>query len=180
MIYEIRRGALGKSTIFRLEDGVLIEDGPRRTQFALKDLKRAQLTTGADRFAPGEQILILWFRRRRLAISSHGYARFGLRADQSVAFTPFAQALLAEAAEAAPKAAFVLSDRPAAGIYGGVLAILAGGVILVLVATIASGQPALGADLASRLIFVFLLLLCPLPWLSTWRRRTFDPKAPPL
>ena len=180
MIYEVRRGALGKPTIFRLEDGVLSEDGPRKAHFTLKDLRRAQLVNGADRMAPGEQILVLGFRRRRVAISSHSYARFGLRVDQSDTFTPFAQAVLAQAAQAAPKAAFMLSDRPAAGIYGGVLAILAGGVILVLVATVASGQPALGADLSSRLVFGLLLLLCPLPWLSAWRRRSFDPKAPPL
>jgi hypothetical protein len=180
VIYEVRRGPLSKPTTFRLEEGVLEEDGPRKAHFVLKDLKRAQLIDGADRMAPGEQILALWFGRRRVAISSHSYARFGLRTDQSETFTPFVQAVLAQAAVAAPNAAFLLSDRPAAGIYGGVLAILAGGVILVLVATLVSGQPALGADLSSRLVFGLLLMLCPLPWLSGWRRRTFDPKAPPL
>jgi len=175
VIYEVRRGALTRPTTWRLEDDALVEDGLRARRYGLTDLKLARLTTGAGRFADGEQVLALTFGRRRIAIGSMSYAGLGRRNDQTGAFTPFIRALLASAAVQAPGARFRTAGNVRLGVYGGVLAILGAGLVLVLFATLAAGQYRLGADLGARLSFALIVLLTPLPWIRSIGGKAFDP-----
>ena len=179
MIYQVRRGALTRASTWRLEDGVLIEEGARSGRYALSSLKRARLAQGADRLAPGARILMLSFGRRRVFIGSSSYAGLTHRIDQTETFAPFVRAVLAQAATAAPKARYALSGDLRLGVYGGVLAILGAGLVLTLAATLAAGQVRLGVDLAARMSFALILMLTPLPWLDRLGRRTFDPRAVP-
>jgi hypothetical protein len=180
LIYQARRGPLGKPTTWRLENGALVIEGPRAARFELSKLRRVALTDGKSRLAPGERVLSLGFQRRRLVISSHGYGRLGMREDNSAAFIPFARAVIEGAAAAAPGAKFQTSETAALGVYGAVLALTAAGLALTLLATFAVGQYALGLDLGARLAFALILLAAPLPWLKGWRGVAFDPAAPPL
>jgi hypothetical protein len=180
LIYEVRRGPIGKATIFRLEDGALTEEGPRSGRYVLASLKAARLARLSGRFTDNERRLTLTFGRRLVAISSHGYRGFGLRADQGAAFDDFARGLLAAGQAAAPGARFRLAGQSGLGLYGGIVALLAVSFLLVLGATLLTGQFALGLDLSVRISFVLILLLTPLPWLRGWREQAFDPLSPPL
>jgi len=179
VIYQVRRGALTRASTWRLEDGVLIEDGARSGRYPLAGLKRARLAQGADRLAPGERILMLSFGRRRIVIGSSSYAGLTHRVDQTETFAPFVRAVLSQAAEAAPKARYTLAGDLRLGIYGGVLAILGAGLVLTLAATLAAGEVPLGVNLAARMSFVLILMLTPLPWLDRLGRKSFDPRAIP-
>jgi hypothetical protein len=176
LIYETRRAPIGKPTVWRLEDGVLTEEGPRAGRYVLADLKSVRLSQAPG----GERRLLLSLGRRKVLVSSHGYRGLGLRADEGAAFDLFARALLANASAAAPTARFRQAGRAGLGLYGGIFLILLAGFILVVAATVMAGQIALGLDIAARIAFVLILMTVPLPWLRGWREQAFDPLAPPL
>lgn len=175
MNYEVRRAPMAPVIRWRLEDGVLIEEARREKRHDLSRLTRVRIGPGAQ--PRGEKVLALNFGRKTVAVTSHSWSGRGWT-DQSEIFEPFVRAVLAEAGRQAPDAKYLRIAGRLDGVYGGVLAILAVGVILAFAATFLTGHVGLGVDMTARMAFALILALIPLPWLNGLGRQTFDPAEP--
>jgi len=179
--YTLRRGPLAPVVTWRLTDDALIEQrgGKPERRLPLADLKSARVAPGANRYVPGERVLRLSFPKTSIAISSHGFEGLALYRDQGAVFGAFVRAVLVQAAAKAPGAQYEVGAARGAGMLAGAAAILAAGVLIVLVAAIVGRQWALGLELSARLGFVLLLMIAVAPWLRRERRHSFDPASPP-
>jgi len=179
--YTLRRGPLAPVVTWRLTDDALIErrGGKPERRLLLADLKSARVVPGANRYVPGERVLRLTFAKASTAISSHGFEGLALYRDQGAVFGAFVRAVLVQAAGMATSAKYEIGAARGAGMLAGAAAILAAGVVIVLIAAIAGRQWALGLELSARLGFVLLLMIAVAPWLRRERSRIFDPASPP-
>jgi hypothetical protein len=179
VIYSQRRTPFEAPAEWRLEDGVLVLSGKAPRAFPLSDLRSARLIPSARRQGLKTVTLRLAFRKGVAAVGSHGFGPKLAYLDQTSAFAPFVRALLLEAQHQAPSARYQVGSERTRGVFFGAGAILAAGLVLVLMAAIAAGELTLGLEMAARLSFVLIVMLAIWPWLSGLNVRRFDPGAPP-
>jgi hypothetical protein len=179
--YTVRRGPFEKAATFRLSDGELIQsiEGKPDKHWTLSQLRRARIAPGTNRYVPDEQVLLLHFHKRIVALGSHSFHSLGDYTDQRPAFAAFAREVCRQAAELAPQAKFQAGAARAAGVFTGAVAILGVGIVLLIVTAVGAGAAGLGIDLGARLIFVLLLMLAAQPWLVGVGPKAFDPRSIP-
>ncbi len=172
---------LGEDAEFSLDDAVLTRRGSRsgERRWPLAGLRRAEIGVIARPPGPPLRSLVLVFERGRVVISSQGYAGLGPPRDLTPAFTPFARALLAAAAEAAPDAGFRRARSQAAGALVWAMLLIGFGALATLAAALFGGAFALGLDLGARLVFILLVVASAWPWVAESSRRRFDPRHVP-
>jgi hypothetical protein len=113
------------------------------------------------------------------SFSSHSFQGLAQYADQRASFGAFVRAVCTEGWVSAPRARFEVGTVRGEGLLAGAMAILAGGMLLVLFGAMTAGALSLGAEIAARLAFVLILMLAVSPWLPGGRLRTFDPTEIP-
>ena len=176
MIYAARARPWARLAEWRLEDGTLT--GPGRT-YRIADLRAVRLSRGDGRYAPDALMARLVFRKGAVGLSSLSFRDRLSPTDQTPELAAFLRALLAQAAELAPLARYDTGRALIPGLFLGAVGILAVGVVLVLLATVAAGSYALGVELAARLAFALLRMLALWPWIGELGIRRFDPAAIP-
>lgn len=136
-------------TAWSLEDGDLVERrGPRERRRALADLREIRRVEGGA---------VLSFRHGRVLLPSRSFGE-GLRAeDRSESF----EALLAALPPALPGSPGARFAEPLLWI----IALMAGGTVLLLVFSAMAGFWQMGLAFAARLLFITLLACAALPWL---------------
>lgn len=179
--YTVRRSALEKPLVWSLEDGALVRrrEGARDRRWALSGLRRVTIAKGGNRYAPGRATARLAFRDGVVQIGSHGFHGLGRFDDQSAAFSAFIRQVCAEGVTAAPAARFDTGAPTVQGMMLGVGALLAGGVVVLLLSSLMSGVFGLGVEIAARLFFMLCLLVAFMPWIGDARAARFDPRAIP-
>lgn len=162
-------------TIWRLEDGVLIEQrGKRERRVALNTVRRLHLTPARGRLAAGA---ILGLPRGQLGVFS-GQALTLRPTAAPESFAPFVAALAKAVAQASPTARFTVPAMATMGTVIGAALLLGGGAVAIGLFAALAGQLDIGLALASRLAFVAILALALVPWLDRQAGR-FDPLAIP-
>lgn len=177
MIYTVRRLPFGPPTTWRIEDGVLIENGRKARRWPLDTLRSARIERSDPRRGTGARTLRLAFRNRLVSVGSHSFTGPLAIADQTPQFAAFARAVCAQGITHAPQAQFTSGGGMIGGVFASAAAILGVGLILVVMATLTAGAVTLGLEIAARLAFVLILMLAVWPWLSTLNRRAFNPLA---
>ena len=176
-LYVTRPGPFTPPTTWRVEAGALSENriGRPERRWPLSGVRVVRLAPAANRYVPDTAVLRVVFRTRAVSIGSHSFEGLGHYRDQTQAFGGFVRALCAEVAAAAPAARFEAGRDRAAGVFTGAMAILAAGIVFMLLASVAGGLYALGLNLTARLAFVLLLMVAAQPWLAGAGPRRFDP-----
>ena len=179
MKYTVRRTPFGPPTTWRLDGGVLTEQGRKTRHWPLADLRSVRILRTNTRRSADTRVLRLTFGARTVSIGSHSLTGRLTITDQTQVFAAFARAVCEQAAHHAPRARFEAGGARIGGIFAGAVAIFGVGLVLVLAATITAGAFTLGLELATRLAFVLILMLAAWPWIGELDRRSFDPKAVP-
>lgn len=162
-------------TVWTLEAGTLVETrGRTERRFPLSSLTRYRLTVGRD---GRRRTLLVTFGRRRLVIVSQSYVGPGRFEDRLAGFSTLARAVAAVGADLSPRARFGVARLEARAALTWMIGLTAFGAAAALLFSLTSGMVAVGVDLASRMVFVLLLLLAALPWIGAGA--AFDPQDPP-
>lgn len=159
-----------------LEGDALVERSDKRERrWALTDLRLFRLAglPGSPRRA-----VVLQFAPGRCVIPSHSWRGPGRFDDRMTTFSPLVRAIADAAADLAPRARFATAGLELGEAFGWTIGLLGVGVIVLLAASIGAGATSLGVALASRLLFVLILMLAVKPWLGG-RTATLDPRAIP-
>lgn len=151
--HRARLRPLQPETVWALEGDCLVERrGARERRYGLDGLRQVRRVAGGA---------VLLFPRGRVLIPSRSFGE-GLRAeDRSESF----ETLLATLPPALPASRAARFAEP----FLWIVALMAGGVVLLLAFSAMAGFWQLGVALAARLAFVTLLACAALPWLT--RRR---------
>jgi hypothetical protein len=175
--HSARLTPVSPQTVWRLDGGVLRQDsGKARAAYPLSDLTRLTLIPAGPRRAHPSAILV--FGLKRLTIPSASFGSRGIEPHPE-SFSALIRALCRQGAAAAPKARFILAgtaDRRSPFVWGIVLTGL--GALAMLSMSFDPASVGIGLSLASRLVFVGLLLAAVLPWIGPGGR-DFDPRAVP-
>jgi hypothetical protein len=179
--YRLQERPLQAAVEWAVEDGDLVRRAKgREERWPLESLTRFTLLRQRNRLGADLRLLQLRFGRRRAGFGSLGWAGVGRPVDQTQAFSAFVRALAREAATAAPMARFDTGGRSPldAGVwwFSGLLAVAAAAVLAMAVST---RLPAMGIDLAARLMFVLALVAAAAPWLPGRGGHRLDPRALP-
>ena len=176
MIYAARARPWARRVEWRLADETLT--GAGRT-YPLTELRGVRIARGDGRYAPDALMVRLIFRRGAVALSSLSFRDRLSPTDQAPELAAFTRSLLDAAARLAPRARYETGAAMFPGLFVGAGAILAVGVLLVLMATVTAGAYALGVELAARLSFALMLMLAAWPWVGGMGVRRFDPGSIP-
>lgn len=122
--------------------------------------------------------MTLQFAKGRCVIPSHSWKGPGRFDDRMERFSPLVRAIARQSADRAPNARFVTAGLEMGEAFLWTMGLLGIGAAVLLVASISAGAAALGVALASRLVFVLILMLAATPWLKG-RTATFDPRDIP-
>ncbi len=175
MQHGAKLGPLQPLTVWRLEDGVLVEERGRRVRRVdLATVRRLHLTPGGRRLSAGAT---LGLPRGQLGVYSGQAVRFGGRPPPA-SYAPFIAELARRVAAANPAARFTVPAVATQGTVIGAVALLGGGALAIAVFAVAAGQIDIGLALASRMAFVAILALSVMPWLDREAGR-FNPLAIP-
>ncbi|HYE47514.1 MAG TPA: hypothetical protein VEA44_17245 [Caulobacter sp.] len=175
MVHSARLGPLQAPTVWRLEDGTLIEErGTRARRIELATVRRLHLTPAKGRLTAGA---ILGLPRGQLGIYS-GQALSLRPSPAPASYAPFIAALAREVARANPAARFTVPAVATQGTVVGAVALLGGGALAIGGFAAAAGQVDIGLTLGAHMAFVAILALALLPWLDR-QAGQFDPRAIP-
>jgi hypothetical protein len=165
-------------TVWTLEGAELVERrGPREQRFALETLTAFRLAK--PRAGGRRRVLTLVFtRRRKVVLTAQSYVAPGRFEDRLARFSLLARAVAAVASDLAPRARFEMAGVMAAreGLTW-VMGLLAFGAAVMLLFAFTPGMVGVALALASRMLFVLILLAAALPWLG--RGEGLDPHALP-
>lgn len=128
--------------------------------------------------AGGRHAVWLGFAGGRTMIASHSWAGPGRFEDRSDSFSPLVRALAARAADLAPAARFTTTGLNSDGAMTWAVGLLGVGVAVLLVFSLTAGAAGLGVSLASRLLFVLIMIFAVTPWLQP-RAPKLDPRDLP-
>lgn len=162
MTHRVRLSPLQPQTEWTLEDGVLTERRGRAVRrFPLSTLSRLDLVRRPRR---GARLRFGWIAT--VMIPADSFAGPGRWEDHGATFQPLLDALMAEAAHAAPQARVVTGGAdPGAALLS--IAIVLGTVAVGFAGlSLALGAPSIGLALGARMLFAAILLLAVRPWLS--------------
>jgi hypothetical protein len=120
----------------------------------------------------------LWFAHGRCVIVSHSWRGPGQFEDRMDSFSPLVRSIAGTAADLAPRARFATAGLEIGEAFVWTIGLLGIGAVVLVVLSIGVGAASLGIALASRLLFVLILLLAALPWLKR-RDAGLDPRAIP-
>lgn len=149
--------------------------GPKTRRLALADLRVLRLA-GLPR-SP-RRAVTLQFAKGRCVIPSHSWMGPGRFDDRMEHFAPLVRALAARAADLSPRARFATAGLEPGEAFLWTMGLLGIGAVVLLVASISAGAAPLGIALASRLVFVLILMLAVMPWIKGGGA-TFEPRAIP-
>jgi hypothetical protein len=175
LAYSARLAPFQPETVWTLEGAELVERrGSRERRFALSALTafRLAMPRGGGR----RRVLTLAFGRRKTVLAAQSYGGPGRFEDRLASFSLFARAVAGVAADLSPRARFERAGVMAAreGLTW-VMGLLATGTLIMLLLAFAPGMTGLALELATRMVFVLLLLAAALPWLG--RGEGLDPHA---
>lgn len=171
----MRLAPLRPETTWRLEGDDLVElSGRRQRRWSLSTLRRLRLASQAG----GRRAVLLEFPRGRASIVSHGWAGLGRFEDRTASFAVLVRALAARAADLAPGARFGVAGVAAHEAFFWAMGLIGIGAAALLLFSLTAGAAAMGLALAARMVFVLLLMLAVLPWLTA-RAPAIDPRAIP-
>lgn len=122
--------------------------------------------------------MVLQFARGRCVVPSHSWRGPGRFDDRTDTYSSFVRALVAQAADHAPRARFATAGLEVGEAFLWTIGLLGIGTVVLLVTSISAGAATLGIALAARLVFVLILMLAALPWLKG-RTGALDPAALP-
>jgi len=136
----------------------------------LAELRRFTLGTRRSRHAGDRGFVRLRFARSTTTIAC------GLNTPD---YGRFVSALAAAGAQAAPDARFHAQGGWLAGVVTMAAALLSAGAAALTLSSMMAGFEPLGLDLASRLVFLLILVFALTPWIGRRGRRSLDPNALP-
>jgi len=151
------------------------QSGRRERHWELADLRLFRL---AGLPHSPRRAAALQFARGRCVIVSHSWKGPGRFEDRMDSFSPLVRSIAETAADLAPRARFATAGLEVGEAFIWTIGLLGIGAAVLIVLSIGMGATSLGVALASRLLFVLILMLAVLPWLKGGAA-SLDPRAIP-
>lgn len=121
---------------------------------------------------------MLEFQRGRATLLSHSWSRPGRFEDRTESYAALVRTLAARAADLAPAARFGVAGVRVQEAFLWTMGLVGGGAAALVLFSLSAGAAAMGVAMAARMLFVLLLMLAALPWMTP-RAPAIDPRAIP-